>query len=100
MKIGDRDLKPRIDNEVIFAIEEHFDKGDIITLMNNASSFTTKDLAHFIFFTVSDEFDSFNDFTSINSSKAIKPNQYIDAAREVSVLITKAFGLDKATKKK
>ena len=94
MKIGDKEYKPNITNRVIFDIEEHFNS-EIMQLMNNAVNLKTKDMAHLIHFSVRDDFDSFDDFVD-----KIELTQYVACATEVGSAMIKAFGLDKAAKKK
>lgn len=97
MKIGEKEYKPKIDNEVIFAIEEHFEgkyDSDILVLIGkDVQRFKVKEMAELIHFTVSDEF-TWDEF-----KKTILPSQYVECCKEIIIDISKAFELDKTKKK-
>jgi len=92
MKIGNREFKAKINNRVIFDIEEVFGNKNIGIILAEIQTLTTKDMAMLIHQTIKEEI-SFDEFAD-----EIQLNQYTEAATEVGLAISKAFGLDSKKK--
>jgi len=91
IKIGKRNIEVFISNQVIWDIEEVFDK-EISKVMGSIQEMKTKDLAILIFQTVKKDF-TFDEFT-----EQIELNQYVPAATEIIIKINKAFGVGEKKK--
>ena len=91
IKIGKKNFNVKIDNQVIWDIEENLN-GEISAIMKGVGEMRTKDLALLIFHSIKD------DITCEEFAKQIKLDQYIAAATVVIQEIHKAFGLTEKKK--
>lgn len=92
MKIGEKEFKAIITNRVIWEIEEDFDNLNIGKIMEGVENFSMKQMGILIWHGIKSDI-TFEDFAD-----SVLPSQYVNAANEVALALTKSF--DDGVKKK